>query len=414
MTDITQTPYWQSLSEDAARMAGTRMTSLFEADSGRSSRYRIESGPIMLDYSKNLLDDTTLANLGKLFEASGLNARREAMFRGEQVNNTEERAALHTLLRARPDDLDPENSANFTAVTSTLRQMERISSAVRSGEWKGASGKPVRTVIHLGIGGSYLGPHMVDEALSPYRDSNSPECHYVANVDGIHIDQVLRQCDPASTLIIVVSKSFTTLETRLNANAARSWLLNAIDEGDLHHHLVGVTSNIEAALTYGIAEENLLPMWDWVGGRYSVWSAVGLPLAIRYGFEAFSELLSGARAMDQHFRTAAFPDNLPMMLAGIGVFYHNFMDCASHAVLTYDHTLRLLPDHLQQLDMESNGKSVDVSGDPVAWQTGPVIWGGEGTNGQHAFHQLLHQGTRLTSLDFIQPINPHHDRDEQH
>lgn len=394
-------------------MRHTSMLSMFDADPSRATRFSIEAAGLNLDYSKNLINDETLGLFQRLIDEIQLGASIEAMFTGERINPTENRAALHSLLRASAAPANPMLADQYAAVQASLAQVKRISEAVRSGNWLGASGETITHVLHLGIGGSYLGPRMVEEALSPYSDGQI-HCDYVANVDGQHIDQVLARLDPNRTLVIIVSKSFSTIETKVNAESAQRWLRQAIPATQLHRHAVAVTSNVPAAREFGIADENILPMWDWVGGRYSLWSAVSLPIAIKFGFHHFESLLQGAEAMDKHFRTSHWPNNMPMMLAALGVFYRNFMDVGSHAILPYDHSLRLLPAHLQQLDMESNGKSISIQGDPVTIQTGPTIWGGEGTNGQHAFHQLLHQGTHFTSLDFILPLIPHHDRQLHH
>ena len=356
-------------------MRHTSMLSMFEADPSRATRYSLQAAGLTLDYSKNLINDETLGLFQQLVDEIQLGAGIEAMFTGERINPTENRAALHSLLRASTAPANPMLADQYAAVQASLAQVQRISEAVRSGNWLGASGKTITHVLHLGIGGSYLGPRMVEEALSPYSDGQI-HCDYVANVDGQHIDQVLARLDPNRTLVIIVSKSFSTIETKVNAESAQRWLRQTIPATQLHRHAVAVTSNVPAARAFGIADENILPMWDWVGGRYSLWSAVSLPIAIKFGFHHFESLLKGAEAMDNHFRTSHWPHNMPMMLAALGVFYRNFMDVGSHAILPYDHSLRLLPAHLQQLDMESNGKSISIQGDPVTIQTGPTIWGG--------------------------------------
>ncbi|MDC1368413.1 glucose-6-phosphate isomerase [Pseudomonadales bacterium] len=404
---------WQALTNHAQEMRQSSMMSMFEADPARATRYSMTAAGLTLDYSKNLINAKTLTLFQHLFDAIKLQPSIDAMIAGEPINRTENRAALHTLLRTSPGQVSPQLTDQYGAVQASLASVKRISDAVRSGQWLGATGKTITNILHLGIGGSYLGPRMVDEALSPYDDGQI-RCDYVANVDGLHIDQVLARLDPTRTLVIIVSKSFSTVETRVNAESTQRWLRQAIPTAQLNLHAVAITSNVAAAQAFGIADENILPMWDWVGGRYSLWSAVSLPIAIKFGFAHFQALLRGAESMDTHFRSASWPNNMPMMLAALGVFYRNFMDVGSHAILPYDHSLRLLPAHLQQLDMESNGKSVSVEGDHVSIQTGPTIWGGEGTNGQHAFHQLLHQGTHFTSLDFILPLTPHHDRQLHH
>jgi glucose-6-phosphate isomerase len=411
--DIRSTEAWQRLARHRESLGNARMTELFDADPTRAGRYRISCSGLTLDYGRNLITDETLDLLGDLADEVGIANRIQAMLSGELLNVTEERAALHTLLRASPGDIPAGLSAEAREVSHTLVRVESIATRIRDGEWTGATGKPITQVVTLGIGGSYLGPRMVTEALTPCT-SSPVACHFVANVDGHHIDGLLSQLDQEETLFIVVSKSFSTLETKLNAASARDWLLDKMAESELSRHVIAVSANLEAATTFGIDEDNVLPMWDWVGGRYSLWSAVGLPIAIAAGFQAFRELLDGAAELDRHLATTTWPNNMPMMLALLGAWYNNFFGTESHAVLPYDHFLRLLPAHLQQLDMESNGKSVTRDGNPVDVATGPVIWGGEGTNGQHAFHQLLHQGTKLIGVDFILPLRPHHERIEHH
>ncbi|MFT6010846.1 MAG: glucose-6-phosphate isomerase [Candidatus Azotimanducaceae bacterium] len=404
---------WPALQQHAKQMSTTSILDLFAKDPNRTQRMSLKAAGLTLDYSKNLVDEETLALFQQLLVESKLAPQIEAMFSGAAINQTEQRAALHTLLRAGGENIPAALDVESMAVQRSLTAVRRISDEINSGSWTGFSGEVITHLLHIGIGGSYLGPRVIDAALAPYHNGKI-HCDYVANVDGQHIDQVLARLNPATTLVIIVSKSFTTVETKVNAEAANAWLRATMPAEQLHRHAVAITSNIEAAQKMGIADENILPMWDWVGGRYSLWSAVSLPIAIKFGYEHFAALLNGARAMDEHFRSASWPHNMPMMLAAIGVFYHNFMDAASHAILPYDHSLRLLPAHLQQLDMESNGKSTSTSGESVTVQTGPIIWGGEGTNGQHAFHQLLHQGTRFTSIDFILPLRPHHTRRAHH
>jgi glucose-6-phosphate isomerase len=404
---------WPALQKHAQQMSTTDILDLFAKDPKRAQRMSLTAAGLTLDYSKNLINDETLELFQQLLAESNLAPQIEAMFTGVKINQTEQRAALHTLLRAGEDDIPTGLHDESAAVQGSLAAVRRISDDINSGSWLGFSGEAITHVLHIGIGGSYLGPRVIDEALAPYHNGKI-HCDYVANVDGQHIEQVLARLNPATTLVIIVSKSFATVETRVNAEAADAWLRAAMPVEQLHRHAVAITSNVEAARKMGIADENILPMWDWVGGRYSLWSAVSLPIAIKFGFNHFKALLNGARAMDEHFRNASWPHNMPMLLAAIGVLYHNFMDAASHAILPYDHSLRLLPAHLQQLDMESNGKSTSSTGQTVTVQTGPIIWGGEGTNGQHAFHQLLHQGTRFTSIDFILPLSPHHTRRTHH
>ena len=410
---IKNTESWNALKNHADAMENASISSFFDDEADRASRRTIRSCGLTLDYSKSRANSETFDLLKNLAEETGLKDKAIALTSGEQLNNTEKRSALHTLLRTRPGESHPDLADKYSEVEASLKQVERLSRDVRSGSWLGSTGKAITDVLHIGIGGSYLGPRMIDEALTPY-DDGAIQCHYVANVDGHHIDHVLKELDWQTTLIIIVSKSFSTMETRVNAISAQQWLLENVTQSQLDKHLVAITNNVSAAVSFGVGEENIIPIWDWVGGRYSLWSAVGLPIAIRYGFQTFRELLDGAADMDQHFLTADFHQNMPMMLALLGVWYHNFLGMPSHAVLPYDHWLRLLPDHLQQLDMESNGKSVTREGEAVDYSTGPLIWGGEGTNGQHAFHQLLHQGTGVASIDFLLPLRPHHNRTEHH
>ena len=405
---------WPKLVAHAEAMQSKPLTTLFSEDSDRADRFTIEASGITLDYSKNFYDADTEQLLIQLAEESNIESLRRQMFSGVRLNNTEDRPALHTLLRGAmaPKGLEAE----FEQVTNTLARVSQISSKIRSGEWRGSTGQTIKQVLHLGIGGSYLGPKMVDEALAAQRGSIQADlpCHYVANVDAHHLEQVLGNLVPEETLVIIVSKSFNTLETVANAETTRQWLLRRMSEHDLAAHLIAVSTNIEAATAFGIDEENILPMWDWVGGRYSVWSAVGIPIAIRYGFETFRALLDGAAEIDQHFQTAPPEKNLPMVLAFLSIMYQHCFGAETHTVLTYDHRLRYLPDHLQQVDMESNGKNRQIDGELVSYHTGAIVWGGEGTNGQHAFHQLLHQGTRFTGIDFIATLKPDHHLEDHH
>jgi glucose-6-phosphate isomerase len=403
---------WPELKAHAKELQGSQLTELFANDAGRARRFFIDAAGIKLDYSKNFFNARTQDLLKACAAELELPDLIQQMFQGAMVNNTEQRAALHTLLRAN-EAPNEHLQGSFAEVRDTLSRIREMTNRLRDGSWSGATGKPIRNVVHIGIGGSFLGPNMVDEALCSRRNvATDIQCHYIANVDGHHIQQVLATLDPSETLVIVVSKTFTTLETKANADTAKAWLEAALPE--ITPHLLAVSANTEAAAAYGVAAANILPMWDWVGGRYSLWSAVGVPIAIRYGFEAFRELLEGAAAMDQHFQSAPPEQNIPVVLGFLGVLYQHCFHSSSHAVLTYDHRLRLLPDHLQQVDMESNGKSVSAAGQPIKHDTGAIIWGGEGTNGQHAFHQLLHQGTRFTGIDFILTLRPDHDMQSHH
>ncbi|HBC34224.1 MAG TPA: glucose-6-phosphate isomerase, partial [Marinobacter adhaerens] len=337
-----------------------------------------------------------------------LEARREALLSGKRVNVTEDRPALHTALRNPGTDAITVDGENVVAeVQRTLQRMETLVEEVLGQHRTGYTGKPFTDVVSIGIGGSYLGPKLVGEALQPYAQAGI-RCHYVANIDGTEICEALRQVNPETTLFLIQSKSFRTQETLENSKVAKQWFLDHCgDEQAVSQHFMAVTANVPAAQDFGIDPENVFPMWDWVGGRYSLWSAIGLPIAFSVGMTNFRALLAGAHAMDQHFREAPLAKNLPVVMAMLGIWYTNFWAAETHAILPYDHYLRSLPDHLQQLDMESNGKSVTQAGTPLAWQSGPVIWGGVGANGQHAYHQLIHQGTRLIPADFIIPLKTH-------
>ncbi|MCK7545566.1 glucose-6-phosphate isomerase [Marinobacter bryozoorum] len=405
---LTRTPEWQALRDHQARLANVHMRTLFREDRERFHRFSLTAAGLQLDYSKNRIDRTTPELLAALATACRLPEAREAMFTGEAINNTEHRPALHTALRAAPDqDIRVDGTNIVPEIQATLDRMESFVGQVHRGERTGYRGDRMTDVVSIGIGGSYLGPRMMTEALTPYT-RDGIRCHYVANIDGTDISEVLASVRPESTLFLVQSKSFGTQETLENSQLARQWLLDAgATEADLARHFVAVTANADAAHRFGIAEEAVFPMWDWVGGRYSLWSAIGLPIALTLGMDNFRRILTGARAMDEHFREAPLPENMPVVMAMLGIWYVNFWHADTHAVLTYDEYLKELPAHLQQLDMESNGKRVDREGHAVDYATGPVIWGGVGANGQHAYHQLLHQGTVLSPADFIIPLKSH-------
>ncbi len=406
--DITKLDAWHQLEQHAQEMKQVHMRDLFSQNPNRLQEYFISSAGIQLDYSKNLLNRQTMDYLLELARQARLPEAIDAMFRGEAINRSEQRPALHVALRNMSHRPMLVNGVDvMPEVRATLTQMEHFTWRIRSTQWRGFSNRPFKDIVSIGIGGSFLGPKLVSASLRPYW-TNVLNCHYVANIDGSHITEVLKHVDPATTLFIVQSKSFSTQETLENTKVARNWFLqNGGTEESINRHFVAVTANRAAAIEFGIAEENIFPMWDWVGGRYSLWSAIGLPVALTIGMDGFRALLSGAYAMDEHFRTAPLHKNLPLILALLGIWYTNFLGADSHAILPYDHYLRGLPAHLQQLDMESNGKRVNQDGVPVSYQTGPIIWGGAGANGQHAYHQLLHQGTRLAPADFIIPLHTH-------
>jgi len=412
---LTQSHEWQALTEHAREMENVHMRELFASDPQRFERFFLEAAGLKLDYSKNRITDQTLQKLVALARGRGLPEKIEAMFRGEKINTTENRPALHVALRnlgSEPMKVDGVDV--MPEVRHTLTQMEEFVWRVRSTQWRGFSNKPFKDVVSIGIGGSFLGPKLVSAALKPYWHG-ALNCHYVANIDGSHIAEVLRHINPETTLFLIQSKSFRTQETLENSRAAREWFLqNGGTEQTIAKHFVAVTAKPDEAVKFGIAENNIFPMWDWVGGRYSLWSAIGLPTALAIGMDNFRAMLSGAYAMDRHFRETPLEANMPVILALLGVWYSNFFGAETHAVLPYDHYLRGLPAHLQQLDMESNGKQVDLDGQTVDYTTGPIIWGGAGANGQHAYHQLLHQGTRLAPADFIIPLHSHNPLGQHH
>jgi glucose-6-phosphate isomerase len=411
-----QRPAWQALQRHAGQVRPLHLRTLFAEDPGRGERLAAEAAGIYLDYSKNRLTDETLRLLLHLAEESGLRARIDAMFHGEAINVTERRAVLHVALRLPRDrSLVVDGQDVVPQVHAVLDRMAAFAGRVRSGAWTGFTGRPIRAIVNIGIGGSDLGPVMAYEALRHYSDRRLT-CRFVSNIDATDFVEATRDLDPAETLFIVASKTFTTLETLTNARTARAWCLAALgDERAVARHFVAVSTNAAAVAAFGIDPANMFEFWDWVGGRYSFTSAIGLSLMIAIGPERFREMLAGFHAMDEHFRTAPFARNLPVLLGLIGIWYNNFFGAETIAILPYDHYLGRLPAYLQQLDMESNGKSVDLAGRRVDYQTGPIVWGQPGTNGQHAFYQLIHQGTKLIPCDFIgfcQSLNPtgdHHD-----
>ena len=391
------------------------MRTLFARDAARFDKFTLEAAGIFLDYSKNRITDETLRLLVELARQTGVVTRRDAMFAGDKINATEDRAVLHVALRNRgntPIRVDGEDM--MPNVNAVLAHMRRFTDALRSGAWCGHTGKAITDVVNIGIGGSDLGPYMVCEALRPYGHPRLA-MHFVSNVDGTHIAQALKGLNPATTLFVVASKTFTTQETLTNAHTARSWFLhNGGNEAAVAKHFVAVSTNTEAVRAFGIDTVNAFEFWDWVGGRYSLWSAVGLPIALYIGMDHFEELLAGAHAMDQHFQSAPLEVNMPVILGLLGIWYANFFNAESHTVAPYDQHLQRFPAYLQQLDMESNGKCVTLDAEPVDYTTGPVIWGEPGTNGQHAYFQLLHQGSRLVPADFIATLETHHPLGQHH
>ncbi|UXV18941.1 glucose-6-phosphate isomerase [Pseudomonas fluorescens] len=403
--DVTALPAWQALNQHRHAMQDFSMREAFDADPQRFSQFTLSSCGLFLDYSKNLITSETRDLLVALAKEVDLKGAIEALYAGEPVNSSEGRPALHTALRRPVGDKLSVNGVNIMPdVHKVLNQITDLVGRIHDGLWRGYTEKPITDVVNIGIGGSFLGPELVSEALLSYAHKGV-RCHYLANIDGSEFHELTQKLRAETTLFIVSSKSFNTLETLKNAQAARAWYLaQGGSEAELYRHFIAVSSNNAAAVAFGIREENIFPMWDWVGGRYSLWSAIGLPIALAIGMSNFKELLSGAYTMDQHFQNAPFEANMPVLLGLLGVWYGNFWGARSHAILPYDHYLRNITKHLQQLDMESNGKSVRQDGSPVSTDTGPVIWGGVGCNGQHAYHQLLHQGTQLIPADFIVPI----------
>lgn len=402
-TRLNRMPEWTALGKHREQLGDTHLRELFAADPGRGTGYTLTVGDLHLDYSKHLVTDETLGLLRELAAAADVAGLRDAMFRGEKINTTEDRAVLHTALRAPREavvEVDGENVV--PGVHAVLDKMAAFSERVRSGEWTGHTGKRIRNVVNIGIGGSDLGPAMAYEALRSFTDRGLT-VRFVSNVDGADLHEAVRDLDAAETLFIIASKTFTTIETLTNATSARDWLLTGLraDQAAVAKHFVALSTNAEKVADFGIDTANMFEFWDWVGGRYSFDSAIGLSLMIAIGPDRFRELLDGFHLVDEHFRTAPAEANAPLLLGLLGVWYGAFFDAQSHAVLPYSHYLSKFTAYLQQLDMESNGKSVDRDGNPVEWQTGPVVWGTPGTNGQHAYYQLIHQGTKVIPADFI-------------
>ncbi|MEV7423859.1 MULTISPECIES: glucose-6-phosphate isomerase [unclassified Streptomyces] len=402
-TKLNRLPEWSALGKHREQLGGTGLRELFAADPARGTGYTLRVGDLHLDYSKQLVTDETLALLRELAVATGVAELRDAMFRGDKINTTEDRAVLHTALRAPRDAVIEVDGQNVVpAVHAVLDKMSAFAERIRSGEWTGHTGRPIKNIVNVGIGGSDLGPAMAYEALRSFTDRELT-VRFVSNVDGADLHEAVRDLDPAETLFIIASKTFTTIETITNATSARDWLLTGLraDQSAVAKHFVALSTNAEKVSGFGIDTANMFEFWDWVGGRYSYDSAIGLSLMIAIGPDRFREMLDGFHLVDEHFRTAPPEENAPLLLGLLGVWYGAFFDAQSHAVLPYSHYLSKFTAYLQQLDMESNGKSVDRDGDPVEWQTGPVVWGTPGTNGQHAYYQLIHQGTKVIPADFI-------------
>ncbi|MGI4849017.1 MAG: glucose-6-phosphate isomerase [Janthinobacterium lividum] len=416
--DLTTAASYSDLQTHHASAVNWHLRDLFTANPQRFARFSIEAAGLFFDYSKNLVTDETMALLMKLARECGIEERRTAMFAGERINTTEDRPVLHVALRAPRQQAGPQGGHKALAqivdgqdvnadIHAVLERMGRFAERVRSGAWVGFSGKKITDIVNIGIGGSFLGPKMVCKALRPYCHARLT-LHFVSNVDGHDLDAVLSRVDPATTLFIIASKTFTTQETMMNAQSARRWFLGHAAEGELAKHFVALTSNVPGGEQFGIDADNMFPFWDWVGGRYSIWSSIGLSVAIAVGIEQFHEFLAGAHAMDQHFLTAPLEQNMPVLMAMVGVWNRNFFRCTSLSIAPYHQDLAEFPDYLQQLEMESNGKRVTAAGTPLRTPSCPAIWGDVGTNGQHAFFQLLHQGTNVIPVDFIAALKPGH------
>jgi glucose-6-phosphate isomerase len=409
MTKIIDSNEWQDLKKHFDNIKNVQMRDLFKEDEQRFEKFHLALNDFLFDFSKNRINDKTLDLLNKLAIKADVEDWRARQFSGEKINTTEDRAVLHTALRSQDNDPIVVDGVDVKPeVIKVLKQVENFSNSINDGSWKGFTGKKINTIVNIGIGGSDLGPAMVCKALKPYSQKDL-HIHFVSNVDGADLALTLEQCDPETTLFIVASKTFTTQETMTNAFSARHWFLNhAKNNNAISQHFVAVSTNTEKVKEFGINEENMFIFWDWVGGRYSLWSSIGLSISIYLGFENFKDLQIGAYEMDQHFLHAPIEKNMPIQMALIGIWYNNFFKFNTQAILPYDQGLSLLPSYLQQADMESNGKFIDRDGNRVCLETGPVIWGESGTNGQHAFYQLIHQGTQFVPCDFIMPIKSHY------
>jgi len=409
MTTLTQFPTWQKLCAHQKEIAPLHMRDFFAADPKRFEHYSLHFGDILFDYSKHRINDETLPLLFQMAREAKIEQWRVAMFNGEKINITENRAVLHTALRNRSNTpVIVDGKDVMPDINAVLAQMREFSENVRKGTWLGFTGKRITDIVNIGIGGSDLGPVMVCDALKPYA---SPELniHFVSNIDGAHLMRALEKCKPETTLFIVASKTFTTQETMTNAMSARTWFLDsAKDSKHVAKHFVALSTNAKAVADFGIDTANMFAFWDWVGGRYSLWSAIGLSIALYVGMDNFESLLEGAHEMDNHFKTAPLEQNMPVILALIGVWYNNFFHVDTNAILPYDQGLARFPAYMQQADMESNGKFICRDGSRVKYKTGPVIWGEAGTNGQHAFYQLIHQGTQIVPADFLMPVHSHY------
>lgn len=411
----TNTAAWKALSAHQTEMKTVEMKNLFKKDSGRFEKMSVTFGDILFDYSKNIISDETFEKLLRLTEDCKVKRAIDAMFSGEKINETEDRAVMHTALRSFTDEpIEIDGEDIMPEIRETRQKMKSFCEKIHSGEWKGFSGKKIKNIVNIGIGGSDLGPVMVTEALKPYW-MEGIQAHFVSNVDGTQIVETLKNLNPEETLFTIASKTFTTQETMTNAHTARDWFLKSAKEDDhVAKHFVALSTNEEGVKDFGIAPENMFPFWDWVGGRYSLWSSIGLSIALTIGYDNFEKLLKGAESTDQHFKDTNFKENIPVIMALIGIWYTNFFGSETEAILPYDQYMHRFPAYFQQGNMESNGKHTDRNGNDVTYSTGPVVWGEPGTNGQHAFYQLIHQGTHLIPCDFIAPAISHNPVGEHH
>ena len=413
MSDLTRLPSWIALQNHFEDFKDTHLKDLFSKQN-RFSDFSIQFNDILLDFSKNRINSETLKLLLNLAKETSVRDGIDAMFSGKEINNTEKRSVLHTALRNYSNTPVYVDGVNvMPQINEVLQKMKGFTQEVRSGKWKGYSGKSITDVVNIGIGGSDLGPLMVTEALKPY--GGKLNVHFVSNVDGTHISETLKNKNPETTLFVIASKTFTTQETLTNANSAKDWFLKSNDNpNDVAKHFVAISTNAQAVASFGIDIKNMFVFWDWVGGRYSLWSSIGLSIALYIGFDNFEKVLAGAHEMDKHYQTAPFEQNIPVVLALLGVWYNNFFGAESHCILPYDQYMHRFAAYFQQGDMESNGKYIKKNGEKVTYSTGPIVWGEPGTNGQHAFFQLIHQGTKLIPCDFIAPVNSHNPISDHH
>ncbi len=397
---ITSLPSWKKLEELSIEKKSDSILSYFEKDSLRMRKFTFRAFDYYFDFTKNHIDDEIFSSLLQFANDRNLKNAIERMFNGEKINITEKRAVLHTALRSQKESILVDGENIIPLIQNELEKVRLISESIRSGTWKGYTGKEITDVVNLGIGGSDLGPAMVTQALASYSKKGL-KLHFVSNVDGTHLWETLKVCNPETTVFIVASKTFTTQETIVNANAAKDWLLQNTSNESIQFHFIAVSTNLNKAIGFGINKENIVGFWDWVGGRYSIWSSIGISVAIAIGFDQFKEFLAGANEVDTHFENTPLYENIPVIMALLGIWYTNFLSAESYAVLPYEQYLCRFPAYLQQLDMESNGKQTTLSGEKISYKTGPLVWGEPGTNGQHAFYQLLHQGTRYIPVDFL-------------